>query len=128
MLMPCSGISSLNTDLASPRAAFFAGDTGSSHIYLPAVALAEMIMVVSKGRLPGIVIPELFDQLAVTRASTNYTFLPLLPETVIASHALTTIPDIFDRLVVVEAQRMGVPLLTRDTIIAASGLLTVVWD
>jgi len=54
--------------------------------------------------------------------------MTLLPETVISSHAFTAIPDIFDRLVVAEAQRLGVPLITRDTAISASELVEVVWD
>jgi PIN domain nuclease of toxin-antitoxin system len=52
----------------------------------------------------------------------------LLPETVIESHTFTAIPDIFDRLVVAEARRLGLPLITRDATIKASGLVSVVWD
>ncbi|HWQ12437.1 MAG TPA: hypothetical protein VNL77_06545 [Roseiflexaceae bacterium] len=43
------------------------------------------------------------------------------PETVIASHTLTAIPDIFDRLVVAEARRLSLPLITRDAPIGGRG-------
>jgi PIN domain nuclease of toxin-antitoxin system len=52
----------------------------------------------------------------------------LRPHTVIASHHYTIIPDIFDRLIVTEAISRGLPLLTRDTMIRASGLVAVIWD
>src|SRR3712207_5907116 len=92
---------------ASARAAFHDCDSGASHIYLPALVVAEMIMVVERSRLPGVTMPQLLMQLNAVQASTNYTMLPLLPQTVIASHTLVTIPDIFDRLIVAEAQRLG---------------------
>lgn len=110
------------------RAALLDGDSGTARIYLPAIVIAEMIMVVQRGRLPGISIPQLLVQLDMIQARTNYVPLALLPETVIASHILTTIPDIFDRLVVAEARRLDLPLITRDTTIGASGLVRVVWD
>jgi PIN domain nuclease of toxin-antitoxin system len=47
---------------------------------------------------------------------------------VIASHTLTAISDIFDRLIVADTRRLGVPLLSRDTTIRDSGLVTTIWD
>jgi PIN domain nuclease of toxin-antitoxin system len=60
--------------------------------------------------------------------SENYPLLPLLPETVIASHQYTIIPDIFDRLIVTETMSCGVPLVTRDPVIRQSGLISTIWD
>ncbi|MFL5804203.1 MAG: hypothetical protein ACJ8CR_20955 [Roseiflexaceae bacterium] len=59
---------------------------------------------------------------------THPQFLPLLPETAIESHTFTAIPDIFDHLIVAEARRLGLPLITRDAAISGSGLVSVVWD
>ena len=64
----------------------------------------------------------------VPAVSDNYPLSPLLPETVIASHQYTTIPDIFDRLIVTEAISRGVPLVTHDPVIRQSGLISTVWD
>jgi PIN domain nuclease of toxin-antitoxin system len=50
-----------------------------------------------------------------------------VPEVVLASHTLTAIPDIFDRLIVMEALARGVPLLSKDSVIERSGVVTTVW-
>jgi len=109
------------------RAAFDDTEEGAASIFLPAVVVAEMIMVVQRQRLPGVALPQLLDQFAIMRSSVNYVLLPLLPDTVIASHALDQIPDIFDRLVVAQALQMNLPLITRDATITGSGVLVVVW-
>ncbi len=62
------------------------------------------------------------------KSQPNYELMPLDPELVISSHTLTAIPDIFDRLIVAEALRLNLPLITRDSVIRASGLVNVIWD
>ena len=109
------------------RDIFDRAELGEHMITVPAIVIAEAIMVVEKRRVTGTV-PELLQGLALLQANGNYRFLTLLPETVISSHALTALPDIFDRLVVADAQHLGVPLITRDTAIHASGLVDVVWN
>ncbi len=103
-------------------------EAGAHQIYLPAVALAEIIMVIERGRIPGVPMSQLITRLSMTQNLASFDFLPLLPDTIINSHNLTAIPDIFDRLIVAEAVRLGLPLITRDSVIRASGLVTVVWD
>ncbi len=103
-------------------------DTGQAKIFIPAVALAEMIMVVEKQRLPGATMPLLEIELGLMQQSANYEFLPLLPDLVIVSRTLTAIHEIFDRLIVAEALRLNLPLITRDSVIRSSGLVNVVWD
>lgn len=110
----------------SAQTAFSDCDAGTSRVYLSAVVIAEMIMVIEKGRLHGITIGQLLVQLSLLQNSSNYILLPLLPEVVIASHTLTAIPDIFDRLIVADAKHLSVPLISRDTVIIASGLVSVV--
>ncbi len=107
---------------------FSDADAGQVCIYVPAVVVAEVIMVVQRGRLPGASLDHLLLHLRAMAASDNYPLSPLLPETVIASHQYTTIPDIFDRLIVTEAISRGVPLVTRDPVIRQSGLISTVWD
>jgi PIN domain nuclease of toxin-antitoxin system len=101
---------------------------GNARIYIPAVVIAEMIMVVEKKRIPGITMSQLEIELELMRNSSSFEFLPLFPETVIQSRTLTAIPDIFDRLVVADALRLGLPLLTGDSVIHASGLVATIWD
>jgi PIN domain nuclease of toxin-antitoxin system len=101
---------------------------GNARIYIPAVVIAEMIMVVEKRRIPGITMSQLEIELELMRNSSSFEFLPLFPETVIQSRTLTAIPDIFDRLVVADALQLGLPLLTGDSVIQASGLVSTIWD
>jgi PIN domain nuclease of toxin-antitoxin system len=107
---------------------FSDAEAGQICIHVPAVVVAEAIMVVQKGRLLGASLDHLLPHLRAMAASDNYPLLPLLPDTVIASHQYTTIPDIFDRLIVTEAILHGVPLVTRDPVIRQSGLISTVWD
>jgi PIN domain nuclease of toxin-antitoxin system len=101
---------------------------GNGKAYLPAVAVAGMIMVLEKNHLPGVTMAQLEIELALMRQGANYVFLPLLPDLVIASRTLTAIPDIFDRLIVAEARQLGLSLVTRVPVIQASGLVKCVWN
>ncbi len=107
---------------------FSDADAGQVCIHVPAVVVAEALMVVQKGRLPGASLDHLLPHLRAMAASDNYPLSPLLPETVIASHQYTSIPDIFDRLIVAETISRGVPLVTRDPVIRQSGLVSTIWD
>lgn len=98
---------------------------GEFRLFVSAVSVAEAIMVVERGRVTGTV-PELLYGLALLRASGMYEFVSLVPDIVIASHTLTAIPDIFDRLIVAEAQQLRLPLITRDATISAAGVVTTV--
>ena len=97
-------------------------------IYIPAVVISEMIMVVERKRVLSITMSELIKDITNLDNDPNYTLLPLAPDLVIASHTLTAILDIFDRLIVAEARRLNIPLITRDTVIVAAGVVSTVWD
>ena len=107
---------------------FDEAEAGNAKIFIPAVALAEVIMVIEKNRLPGASMQQLEIDFALIQQSANFELLPLLPENVMASRTLKVIPDIFDPLIVSEALRLGLPLITRDSVIRASGVIKAVWD
>jgi PIN domain nuclease of toxin-antitoxin system len=113
---------------SAAKQAFAATDAGSARIYVPAVVIAETIMVVERGRLPGIALAHLLPRLEAMRTSDNYRLTSLLPEVVLASHTLSAIPDIFDRLIVAEAIHRGTPLISKDSVIRQSALVTTLWD
>lgn len=113
---------------SAAQQAVAATDAGAARIHVPAVVVAETIMVVERGRLSGITLAHLLPRLEPMRTSDNYRLESLLPEVVLASHALTAIPDIFDRLIVAEAIHRGTPLISKDTVIRRSALVTTVWD
>ena len=110
------------------RAVFVAADQGAAKIHVPVLVVAEVLMVVQRGRLPGVTLAQLLPHLEAMRESDNYLLSSLAPRTVLDSHRVTAIPDIFDRLIVADAIERGIPLLSRDAIITASGLVPIVWD
>lgn len=112
----------------SAMAIFDDAEAGKAKIFIPAAALAEVIMVVEKQRIPGITMPQFEIDYLLMRQSSSYEFLPLFPDDVFDNRTLTVIPEIFDRLIVAEALRLRLPLITRDTVIRASGVVPVVWD
>lgn len=103
-------------------------DDGEARAWIPAVAIAEALMVAERGRITGLTLEALLSQFETLRDSDNYRLSSLTPESVLASHRLAAIPDIFDRLIVAEAVQRRMPLLTRDPVIRASKLVETVWD
>ena len=110
------------------REVFSKVDAGEARIHIPAVVIAEALMVVQKGRLPGVTLSQLLPQIEVMRGSDNYLLSPLLPQTVLQSLSLASVPDIFDRLIGTEAMVRGLPLLSRDPNLRSSGLIATIWD
>ena len=109
------------------RQIFEGAAAGSHHIFVPTMVMAEAIMVVERGRVTA-TLPQLLQAFDLLASTASFSFLELRPATVIASHALAAIPDIFDRLVVAEAQRLGLPLLSRDRTITEAGVVDTVWE
>jgi PIN domain nuclease of toxin-antitoxin system len=109
-------------------AVFRAVDRGNAKLYVPAIVVSEMVMVIEKGRIHNVTMSDLLDEISLMELSPYHELLPLLPETAVASRTLINIPDIFDRLIVAEALRLGLPLITHDSVITNSGSVSVVWD
>jgi len=96
---------------------------------LPAIALAEALFIVEKGRTA---IPLATDLLSDVQADPRIEVFPLTEEILSESLALTAIPEIHDRLILatgVYFQTLGetVEILTKDNEIALSSILTVTW-
>lgn len=113
---------------SAARKVLVVADDGSARIWIPAVVIAESLMVAQKGRIDGLILDRLLSQFSEFRESENYQLCALLPETVLMSHTLTAIPDIFDRLITAEAIQRGLPLLSQDPVIQNSGLVSTIWD
>jgi PIN domain nuclease of toxin-antitoxin system len=110
------------------KEAFADADAGKLRIFIPALVVAEALMVSEKRRIDGLDTEGLLPQLRAARFSDNYVLSDLRASTVLASHQLTAIPDIFDRLIVAEALERGLALLSRDSVIRESGLVQTIWD
>ena len=109
----------------SPRArrAFEEADAGRRTMHVPAVVLAEIVLLEQRGRLR-VSYAELRQQIALRQ---GFPIEPLLAEDVDAARALGDLPDPFDRLIAGTAVRLGVPLLTVDETITASGRVPTFW-
>ncbi len=105
------------------RSAFDEAAAGSSEMSVPAIVLAELIMLVEKRRS----VIDMTRIVAALRAAPGFRLTSLSPEAAIRIQSLTTLSDIHDRLIVAEALEAGATLITRDQAITASGLVPVVW-
>jgi PIN domain nuclease of toxin-antitoxin system len=111
--------SSAKTILADP----------SSELVLPMIALAEACWMVEHGKST---ISNVHDLLAALDADPRVEVTPLNREILDRSLGLAAIDEMHDRQIVASAlvlQDKGatVALLTRDSVIQSSGLLTVIW-
>lgn len=104
-------------------------DDPVSELVLPAIALAEAIYIVDKGRTA---IPTVPDLLNDVMGDTRIEILPLTWPILQQSLRANNVPEMHDRLIVATAlslEDLGhtVTILTKDTEINASALVQVVW-
>ena len=95
-------------------------------LIVPALVVAEMVMVVEKQRVQT-TLDELKTLLTSLQQEETCLFPPLTSEDILGSSALTQIPDIFDRLIVYEAYKRNATLITKDKDITQSGLVSTIW-
>lgn len=111
---------------AGARDAFAEIANSESMLVVPAVVVAEMLMVVEKGRV-AVTPADLREIIQRLRKTPVCQFTSLTPDLVLNSATLTAIPDIFDRLIVCEARELDAAILTKDKIITDSNLARVIW-
>lgn len=102
-------------------AAFDEADTGHALIYIPAIVLAELYFLNEKKGHPLDFVTE-YQRLA---QSSQFVLLPFFPAIILDFDSYAG--DIHDRMIVVDALRLGAKLITRDKDIVASGVVTAVW-
>jgi PIN domain nuclease of toxin-antitoxin system len=101
----------------------------NSELILPAIALAEAMFIVEKGRCA---ITSVRDLIHDVRADNRINIFPLTLGILEESASLTAIPEIHDRLIVatgVYLQNLGetVEILTKDNDITLASILPVTW-
>ncbi len=105
------------------RAAFAEVASGQAHMIVPAIVLAELVMLAEKR-------PEVVDLrtlLGQLRNSPGFSTPPLTADTALRIATLSHLPDIHDRLIVAEAMTWGAVLITNDQLITQAAILPVVW-
>jgi PIN domain nuclease of toxin-antitoxin system len=98
-------------------------------LVLPIIALAEACWMVEHGKST---IPTVPDLIAAVDADPRLALVPLSREILERSLALTTIDEMHDRQIVASALVIKdsgavIAMLTRDPVIQASGLVSVIW-
>ena len=94
-------------------------------LYVPAAVIWECSVLARVSRINlRRTVREFFDDLFSNPA---YQPLDLSPAQIFAADELRFTRDPFDALIVAAAQSTGLPLLTRDAAIRASGAVAVVW-
>lgn len=88
-----------------------------TRLLLSAASTWEIALKYALGRLP---LPESPDSYVPTRMrSTGVEPLPITPGHTLAAAALPLLHrDPFDRLLIAQAQQLGIPLVTADTVLA----------
>jgi PIN domain nuclease of toxin-antitoxin system len=106
------------------RAALESIESGRADGYLPAAAVAEVLLLRGLGRAE-VGIPELRHML---EHNPHLRFHPLDLAQLDEFAALASIRDPFDRLLASAARSLGAHLISRDTWLTESGLVTTVWS
>jgi PIN domain nuclease of toxin-antitoxin system len=101
----------------------------SSELILPAIALAESVWIVSRGKTS---IPSVDALLKVVKQDKRLSIYPLDSDVIEKSVNLTSINEMYDRQIVstalvVEGQGNQVALLSCDLNICAVDLVRIVW-
>ena len=95
-------------------------------LVIPALVVAEMMMVVEKQRIQA-TMDQLKTVLSALQLEESCLFPPLTSEDILASASLQQIPDIFDRLIAFEAHKRNAILITRDEVLTQSDLVKTIW-
>lgn len=101
----------------------------ASELIVPIIVLAEACWLIEHGRTS---IPTIANFLAGTDADPRVTVVPLDRAVLDKTLSLTAIPEMHDRQIVATAlllteQKQSVAVLTKDTTIRDSGLVSIIW-
>ena len=103
--------------------AFATVEEGAARLYVPAIALAEILYLAERRRITA----TLSDLRKYMQDYPTCVEQPLNFEIVVAAQRITDIPELHDRLIAATAAYLRVPLLTDDMKITASYYVKALW-
>lgn len=106
-------------------AALDGATTGDRKIYLPTMCIVEMTYLSEKGRIVEDALPMLERVLAAYDSPFQVMELTLAVAKAVRRIARKSVPDLPDRVIAATALALGLPLVTRDGKIRASGIETI---
>jgi predicted nucleic acid-binding protein len=112
---------------ASAADTFRQADSGASEIIIPSIVLVEVVYLCERQRVPD----DRIDRVLALPGSpgSRYRVVPLDEPIVQALRRIPRdqMPDMPDRVIGATALHLGLPLITRDSKLTDSKLLTCVW-
>lgn len=115
-----------DTRLSATAAKFFDDcQNDGGYIRVPSICLIEIVYLAEKQRISTETLQSFLQQLDAPRSILQLSSLDLPVVLAMASTTPTMIRDMPDRIIAATALRLGLPLISRDRAIAASGLATV---
>ena len=115
-----------DTRLSQPAgAAFDAATAADCKIYVPTICIVEMTYLVEKKRIVDEAWPLLERVLAEDHSPFQPIELTLEIARAVRRIPRSAVPDLPDRVIAATALAMGLPLVTRDGKIRASGIETI---
>lgn len=102
---------------------FNRAERGEVDVVIPTTVLAEALFITEKHRVD----LEFLEIIEDIRNSSNYLWYPLDIEVIMKCHELIEIPELHDRIIVATAMLLEAKLITKDSKIAASKQVEVVW-
>jgi len=113
----------------SPKAAkiFNQADNNEVRIFIPNIALVELVYLVEKARIPEKSIDNLIKLLE--KNPINYQLVQIELSTIRAMQSISRqlIPDMPDRIIAATALELGLPLITKDQKITEANVVEVIW-
>jgi PIN domain nuclease of toxin-antitoxin system len=103
--------------------AFDEADNGQARIYVPAIVLAELYFLNEKNQRP----LDFRVKYLRLEQSRQFILLPFFPRSLLDFDSCNSVIEMHDRMIVADARRLNVPLITRDAEITASGLVQTIW-
>jgi predicted nucleic acid-binding protein len=107
----------------SAAAAFEAMEKGTVTIYVPGLIFAEILYLSEKRRILAS-LTSVADYLKRYPDCKEYTMSLSVAE---SAAQITDIPELHDRLIAATARLLNLPLITNDSVIAASQFVTTIW-
>jgi PIN domain nuclease of toxin-antitoxin system len=106
--------------------AFKRCEHGEIVIYIPTICLVEIVYLQEKGRISAQMKTQLDTALIANNTGLILANLTGEVVTALATIPRDSVPDMPDRIIAATAKHLGLPLISRDSKITASGI-NVIW-
>lgn len=108
------------------RLVYEAAEAGRAQILVPSMCLIEALFLLQRQRIPQFVVDRLFMLPDVNRANIHVVPLDMNVVRSAVDFGPAAVPELADRVIAATARSLGLPLLTVDHAITASGLVEVI--